>query len=369
MARNDGPIRPDDDSQFYRAGRGGEQGAASSRRTSRSQIDESPDLDDRVVDLGDDQESPFLRAQKRVPVRRGALPKKTATRLRIVLLMLVVLAVLGGAASMIYNYGSRSWRFRLESSDNIELSGAHHVTRSQILQIMAQDISKNVFQIPLEQRRKQVEEIPWVESASVMRLLPNRIKVDIKERTPIAFAQLGSRIELVDANGVLMPTSESQADYSFPVIIGMSATDPLSVRSAQMRLFSQLIHELDSNNAHYSQDVNEVDLSDPDDVKITVADSQGAVLIHLGSSNFLDRYKIYVAHVQEWRQQYPKLNSVDLRYDRQVVLNPDIHAAQAAEKAAQAANGAQSGATPVSEPPPQPVPAATKHKPSARHRK
>ncbi len=46
--------------------------------------------------------------------------------------------------------------------------------------------------------------------------------------------------------------------------------------------------------------------------------------MHLGSSNYLERYKIYVAHVQEWRQQFDKLESVDLRYDRQIIVNPDL---------------------------------------------
>ncbi len=91
-----------------------------------------------------------------------------------------------------------------------------------------------------------------------------------------------------------------------------------------MKIYSDLISQLDSGGAHYSQDLSEVDLSDPDDVKVAVSDSQGEVLVHLGSSNYLDRYKVYVSHVQQWRQQFSKLDSVDLRYDRQVIVNPDL---------------------------------------------
>ncbi len=86
-----------------------------------------------------------------------------------------------------------------------------------------------------------------------------------------------------------------------------------------------MVHELDSDGAHDSQELSEVDLSDPEDVKVLTNDPDGEVLIHLGSSNFLDRYKIYVAHLREWRQQFPKLESVDLRYDRQIIVNPDLH--------------------------------------------
>jgi cell division protein FtsQ len=364
MARNDGPTTPEDDAQFYRNGRDGRGDSSYSRRASRAQLDDSP-IDDRVIDLNDEEESPFLRAQKRVSVRRSAIPKKTANRLRIVVIVLFVTGSLGAVAWMLHDYGSHSWRFRLESSDNVEIAGAKHVSRAQILQIMAPDISRNVFVIPLAERKKQIEEIPWVESAAVMRLLPNRVKIEVKERTPIAFAQVGSKIELVDANGVMMATPESQADYSFPVIQGMSGNDPLSMRSAQMKIYNTLMRDLDANGANYSKDINEVDLSDPEDVKITVADSQGAVVIHLGSANYLERYKIYVGHVQEWRQQYPKLNSVDLRYERQVILNPDLRGESSAAKSDASAVVPDAGASiPLDAPP-----SATqgRHKPSARH--
>lgn len=158
----------------------------------------------------------------------------------------------------------------------------------------------------------------------MMRFAPDRIKIQIKERTPVGFAQIGSKIMLVDASGVLMDLS-SKKKYSFPVILGMSSSQPLSTRSAQMKIYSQVVHELDSDGAHYSQELSEVDLSDPEDVKVLTNDPDGEVLVHLGSSNYLDRYKIYVGHLREWRQQFPKLESVDLRYDRQIIVNPDLH--------------------------------------------
>jgi cell division protein FtsQ len=84
---------------------------------------------------------------------------------------------------------------------------------------------------------------------------------------------------------------------------------------------------LDSGGAHYSQDLSEVDLSDLEDVKVRVNDPAGDVLVHLGSSDYLRRYKIYIAHAQEWRQQFQKLESVDLRYDNQIIVNPDMERA------------------------------------------
>jgi hypothetical protein len=89
-----------------------------------------PDLDDqRMLDLDGEEESPFLRAQKRVSVRRSALPKKAANRLKWVLLGIAVLVALGFFSASLYSYGKHSWRFRIESSDDIEITGNHAVTR------------------------------------------------------------------------------------------------------------------------------------------------------------------------------------------------------------------------------------------------
>jgi cell division protein FtsQ len=92
-----------------------------------------------------------------------------------------------------------------------------------------------------------------------------------------------------------------------------------------MKIYSSLIRGLDSEGGNYSLALSEVDLSDPEDVKIIVPDAEGAVLVHMGSSDFLHRYKTFLAHVSEWRQQVPgqKLDSVDLRYEGQIVVNPD----------------------------------------------
>jgi hypothetical protein len=59
-------------------------------------------------------------------------------------------------------------------------------------------------------------------------------------------------------------------------------------------------------------------------LKVRVNDPAGDVQVELGSSDYLKRYKTYVSHVQEWRQQFQKLESVNLRYDNQVIVNPDL---------------------------------------------
>jgi cell division protein FtsQ len=284
----------------------------------REEIDDA-----RLVDLDVDEESPFLRGQRRVSARRSSLPKKTANRLLWGVVAAAVVCVAGLAAAALYHYGEHAWRFRVDSSDNIEVTGMQNVTKAQIMEVMGADIGRNIFFIPLAQQKAQLEQIPWVESASVMRFVPNRLKVEIQERTPVAFARVGPRMLLIDAGGTLMELAPKHR-YSFPVILGMNPGEPLSTREPRMKAYTEMVRELDSGGAHYSQDLSEVDLSDLEDVKVRVNDPAGDVLVHLGSSNYLRRYKIYVSHAQGWRQQFQKLESVDLRYDNQIIVNPDI---------------------------------------------
>jgi cell division protein FtsQ len=286
--------------------------------------DAREDIDDaRLLDLDADEESPFLRGQKRVSARRSTLPKKTANNLLWAAVAAGAICIAGLGAAWLYHYGEHSWRFRVESSDNIEVTGMQNVSKSQIMEVMGSDIGRNIFFIPLAQQKAQLEQIPWVESASVMRFVPNRLKVEIHERTPVAFARVGPRMSLIDAGGTLMELTPKHK-YSFPVILGMNAGEPLSTRAPRMKTYAEMVRELDSSGGRYSQDLSEVDLSDLEDVKVRVNDAAGDVLVHLGSSDYLRRYKIYVTHAQGWRQQFQKLESVDLRYENQIIVNPEL---------------------------------------------
>ena len=289
----------------------------------RSKYDLEMD-DARLIDLDVDEESPFLRGQKRVSARRSPLPKKAISGLKWTAIILFALCLASIAGGTVYQYGERNWRFRIESSDDIQISGTHNVPHAQVIEVLGGDIGRNIFFIPLAERKAQLEKIPWVESASVMRFVPNRLVVEIHERTPIAFARLGSRISLIDAGGTLMelPVTSKQK-YSFPVVVGMNPGEPLSTRTARMKIYNDLVRQLDADGGHYSQDLSEADVSDPEDVKVLANDPAGAVLVHLGSSDYLTRYKVYVSHVRGWRQQFDKLESVDLRYDHQIIVNPD----------------------------------------------
>lgn len=217
----------------------------------------------------------------------------------------------------------RDARFRIAGSSDIEATGLTEVSRADLLPVFGEDIGRNVFFVPLSARRHALEQIPWIEHATVMRVLPDQIRVAIVERQPVAFTRHGQQIGLVDANGVLLAMSArtmAARHYSFPVVTGIDPGDSAASRKARMAVYLRLMTELDADGKHDSEQISEIDLTDPEDARVLLPEQGRDVLAHFGDEDFLERYQRYKAHIAEWRQQYPQLRSVDLRYENQVVL-------------------------------------------------
>jgi cell division protein FtsQ len=280
-------------------------------------------------------------------------PSSTVGRVFLGLCTLVLLSGAADSAFVLKNYLDRDARFRIAGASHIQAAGLTEVSRAQMLPVFGEDIGRNIFFVPLGERRRQLEEIPWIERATVMRVLPDQIRVSVVERKPVAFVRQGQEIGLVDASGVLLampPAMMAQHHYSFPVVTGIDAADPLPSRTARMAIYQRLMAELDANNQHFSQQISEIDLTDPEDARVLMPEQGADILAHFGEDHFLERYQRYRAHIAEWRQQYPNLAVVDLRYDQQVVLqmSPASNAAQPA--ADQAVSNAGEGKQPVAQP-------------------
>ena len=61
--------------------------------------------EDLDLDELDGEEAQFLRTQRRVPVRRGSIPKKAASQLKIAGVVAAVVITCGGLSAWAYGYG------------------------------------------------------------------------------------------------------------------------------------------------------------------------------------------------------------------------------------------------------------------------
>jgi cell division protein FtsQ len=277
-----------------------------------------------------DEEPKFLRRQKPVEIRRKKIGGKGWTFYRKVLFW----TVSGGAVLTVATMGTRfalhSSQMLLTKPDQIDVNGNHIVAKEEIQKVFARDRNRSLLQIPLDTRRSQIEEVSWVEQASVQRILPNRLRVEITERTPIAFFRNGSELTLIDVHGVLLDRPEGE-DFHFPIVTGLSENMPREERESRMKSYQEFMKSIELVRSGSADGVSELDLSNPKDLRAVLTGLDGAnnaqaVTVHFGQGEFTNKYHRLVDNFAQWQANAGKVQSIDLQYARQVVVNPDTSA-------------------------------------------
>ena len=285
------------------------------------------DADSYRPDLLQEDEPRYLRRQKPVEIRRKKFAGRSASFYRRAFVFGVIGTALITAAVLAGDFLYHSPQVALLKPDQVELSGNHVVSRDAVLQQFARDRGHSVLSIPLNARRSALEELSWVESASVQRILPNRIRVEITERTPVAFLRNGTELALIDAHGVILDRPRGE-DFQFPIVTGLSDNMPREERGRRMQTYQDFVKDIDEVRAGSSDRVSEIDLSNARDLRAVMTgvaspnDSQ-AVSIQFGLNDFAGKYRLIVDNFAQWQASNGRVRSIDLQYSRQVILNTD----------------------------------------------
>jgi cell division protein FtsQ len=218
------------------------------------------------------------------------------------------------AALKVVAYISVDPRFMLSanSRDAVAIQGLTYAARAKVLNVFAADLGRGVFSVPLAERRRRLLAVDWVQDASVSRVWPNRLLVRIHERKPVAFVSFRSGPMLVDAEGVLLALPP-RARFAFPVIDGLSQDD-----AAQRRQGVGAFLRFQQDMGYLSNDVSEVDVADPNDLRIVARVENRAVELILGDGDFAARYQNFVSHYPEIRKESPDAGTFDLRLDDRI---------------------------------------------------
>ena len=84
---------------------------------------------------------------------------------------------------------------------------------------------RSIYLLPMKERQEQLRKLDWVRDASIARLWPNKIAIQVTEREPVAFLTVpaeGSRLSrysLTDMEGVILQ-APAQARFTLPVALG-----------------------------------------------------------------------------------------------------------------------------------------------------
>lgn len=224
-------------------------------------------------------------------------------------------------------------RFRIAVEDApgeqpaIEVSGNRNASRKAILEVFAQDRGRSLFKLDPHDRKSQIDVLPWVKSSTVRRIWPNRVAVEILERTPVAFVQVPSAVTgsmehpvaykpmLIDGDGEILGFKPQNA-ASLPLLKGVRPRDPLPLRRARARLLLRVLEEL----APYSQRIPEVDLSAAPSVTIAYETMGATIELNLGEDSWRKRLDYLNRNSDRIRGILRDRMVLDLTMDERVIL-------------------------------------------------
>lgn len=83
--------------------------------------------------------------------------------------------------------------------------------------------SRSIWLLDTQEARRRVETLPWVLSASVKRIFPDRLHIEVKERAPQAIWNDGHGNKLLDATGRVLGTATAKSFQDLPIIFGNGA--------------------------------------------------------------------------------------------------------------------------------------------------
>jgi len=273
-------------------------------------------------ELDEQEESPYLRREKSVRVRRSRISR----RVRVALFIIGVLLPVGFAGYGLATFALTSPFFVLKSPDDVVVVGNHFVSREDVLGALGLPLTgnlktgTNVFRMSLEVQRRGVETLSWVRTASVTCILPPGLLVHITERTPVAYANVGGRVSLVDEDGMLLEKPENGA-FDFPLVYGLDNLASIDERRARLALYQEFMRQLEGEAPRAGWMISEVYLGDAEDLKALLIQGQQTVQVHFGQKDFLERFRNFLTLLPEIQKSNAQLDSVDLRYRNQIIVD------------------------------------------------
>ena len=165
------------------------------------------------------------------PARAVALPLAPGTVWRLLLggmtLLLLLAAILWAMAERLPE------RLLLAVATNgaaagfsvrqVEISGAVHQPRLSIYRELLVGGSDSMLLVDLPLARQRLEALPWVREASIERRWPDRLDVRLVERAPAALFQHQGAMQLIDAEGVVLPEIDLADFADLPLLVGEGA--------------------------------------------------------------------------------------------------------------------------------------------------
>lgn len=245
--------------------------------------------------------------------------------------LLLLMAGNGAALAILVWFGYQGYEFIFYSPKfdvkQVIFTGNQYTDIKSMRDSVELGFPKNLMRIDLVKLRNLVETDPWVKRAQVRRVLPETLRIDLRERKPVALAGIEDTIHVVDAEGTILDRyAPKYGKFDLPIIKGLaleSGPSSNDVNERRMSLFLRAMEELDSEGDQYTELISEADVTDEQNLVVIPMDD--TVRILLGHQDFLRRFRAHLkklALYREMQKKYGGIDTIDLRYEKQIVYQP-----------------------------------------------
>jgi cell division protein FtsQ len=248
------------------------------------------------------EEGPFLRPARRtrVKARRRGWTSRT-----ILVLQLAALPAAGLIAAWTgYSKVMASERLKV---GHVEVRGSRFLSEGEVRELLGPAVGENILQLDINSLKSRLRASPWVADATVSRTLPDTLRVQIRERVPLALAEL-ERLYLMDGDGALIDMyGPRTAGFDLPIVRGLANVDAEARRDRAERA-GALLRDLDDLGA----EISEVEVEPSGDLRV-VLKGRGEV-VRFGSPPFRDRFVTFLGLREELHERCPRAEYFDLRF-------------------------------------------------------
>lgn len=213
---------------------------------------------------------------------------------------------------------------------HLTVRGNQRLSTGEVLALVEGLRGQNILAATLEDWRQKLLSSPWVERATIRRVLPSTVEIAIHERRPMGVGRLGTAMYLVDAGGVIIDEyGPAYADIDLPIIDGIAAApqDGGSIVDAARAEFAGRVIAALAARPEIAARVSQLDVANLHDA-VVVLDGDAA-LLHLGDADFVARLQQYIDLAPALRERLDGIDYVDLRFDERMYVRPPKSAALA----------------------------------------
>ena len=229
------------------------------------------------------------RAVKRPQRRRvGKANERKRLFSQLVLPLAICVAILiclGGLGYLGYQKVAASDFFDVK---RIEVVGIQRASKEGIANVARMETERTgVWRSDLFELKSKIERIPFVKTASVTRVLPDGLRVQIVERQPVALVTRGGRDYLADADGEILALADHPEEGLPFTMIGWDETKSekaMRENTERVKIYERMVGEWRAANVlSRVQNINLVDLREP---RAVISDSDTLVSIDVGRENY-----------------------------------------------------------------------------------